>query len=184
MAKEEFEKIAGQIYESDHSYEDRIKAFHNWYVLDRPLDIKGLTPLAYYLEYNANSLTQETLNGLKELEDNIHSVFEVLSKSRSGVKLRNLVDGIKYTAEDSDALAVVDKNAVFNSRIFHHGKKAYLSNYLIVHPDVVENIIRTEAKQVRKGKHEAKPFLFRLLFFHSRFEQYKQMEPKNIYRFD
>ena len=60
-AKEEFQAFAGPIFESDRNFDARINAFHNWYILDRPLADRGVTPLQYYLEFNANSLTEDTL---------------------------------------------------------------------------------------------------------------------------
>jgi hypothetical protein len=37
---------------------------------------------------------------------------------------------------------------------------------------------------VKKSKQDPKDFLLRLVLFQGRFDQYKQMEPRNIYRFD
>jgi hypothetical protein len=183
-AKQEFERVAGQIMETDHSYDGRINAFHNWYILDRPMTSTGVTPLEYYLQLNANSLPEEIAQGYRELADNIHSLFELVKSSGPRAILRDLMNRQKYRVEGAEQLDSMERGDLFNSRIFIHGGKTYLSNYLIVHPYPVTKLIRVEARKVRKAKENPKPFLFRLLFFHSRWEQFSQMDVNKIYRFE
>ena len=182
-AKEEFEPMAGQLMESDESFDARVNAFHNWYILDRPMTAAGMTPLRYYLEFNANSLPEEAVQGYGELQDNVHSLFELLKLNGEVAYLRDLMSRKKYVVEGARQLDSLERRDLFNTRIFRHGKKSYLTNYLILHPAGVARIIRAEAKKVRKAREEFKPFLFRLLFFHSRWEQYTQMDEDKIYRF-
>ena len=101
-AKEEFEPVAGQMMESDESFDARVNAFHNWYILDRTLSGEGSTPLEYFLEFNANSLSQEELTGYRELSDNVHSVFELAKRSREHTWVRDLVSGRKHIVEGGD----------------------------------------------------------------------------------
>ncbi len=183
-AKEEFEQVAGQIRETDNSYDSRINAFHNWYVLDRPMTSTGVTPLHHYLQYHANGLPSDLAQGYGELADNIHSLFELVKFSRDRVLLRDLMSRRKHLVEGAEQFESMERGDLFNSRIFHHGGKAYLSNYMIIHPYSVYKPIRSEARKVRKAKEDPKAFLFRLLFFHSRWEQFSQMDVSKIYRFE
>ena len=182
-AKEEFEPIAGQMMESDESFDARINAFHNWYILDRPMTGTGMTPLRYYLEFNANVLSEEVVQGYRDLYDNVHSLFELLKFNGEAVYLRDLISRKKYVVEGARQLDSLERGDLFNTRVFRHGKKSYLTNYLLIHPAGVARIIRAEAKKVRKAKEDPKPFLLRLLFFHSRWEQFTQMDEDKIYRF-
>jgi len=182
-AKKEFEKIAGQIMESDNSYNERINAFHNWYILDRPLNSTGKTPIQFYVESKSGSIPEDNLAGTKELIENHHSLFELVKLGKEDAVLKDLIQNKKIRVENADQLESLEKGDLFNSRLFQHGKLTYLSNYLILHPYSVYKLIRTEAKKVRKNGENAKPFLFRLLFFHSRWEQFTQMDVNNIYRF-
>lgn len=184
LAKKEFERVAGQIMDTDTSYDARINAFHNWYILDRPMAATGLTPLQYYLEYNANTLPQDILQGYRELEDNLHSLFELVKFSKNRALLRDLMSRKKHLVEGAEEMDSMERGDLFNSRIFTHGGKEYLSNYLLLHPYSVSKLIRSEARKVRKAKENPKPFLFRLLFFHSRWEQFSQMDVNKIYRFE
>jgi len=183
LAKEEFEAIVGPIYETDRSYDARINSFHNWYILDRPLRSHGVTPLNYFIDYNANTLPEQELTHYRELRNNLHSVFELAKFLPERARLRDLVTGRKYDIEGTEHTQFLDRGALFNSRIFRHGKQHYLSNYLLLHPLVVTKMIRIEARKLKKSKADPKDFLFRLVLFQGRFDQYKQMEPRNIYRF-
>ncbi|HUJ75468.1 MAG TPA: hypothetical protein VL359_11445 [bacterium] len=181
-AKEEFERIAGPIYETDRSFDARINAFHNWYILDRPLR-GGKTPLGYFLEYNANSLPPDEWQRYQELLHHMHSVFELARVSGEDTVLRNLLTGKKLVLPGGEQTAHLDKNAVFSTRIFDHAGTLYFSNYLLLHPGQVRKIIKDQARRLRKAKADATPFLHQLLLFHSRWDQYKQMDLRSIYRF-
>ena len=184
LAKEEFERFAGPIYETDRSYDARINSFHNWYILDRPMRESGSTPLVYFLEFNANTLPQHELAGYRELEHNLHSVFEFVRVTTAQTRVRDLLTGRKYDVEGIEGTEFMDKGALFNTRIFNHGGKFYFTNYYLNHPAGANKAIHHQAKRVRKALVELKSFLFQLVLFQSRWDQYKQMELKNIYRFE
>ena len=184
LAKEEFEKFAGPIYESDRSYDARINSFHNWYILDRPLRGVGPTPLVYFLEFNANSLPQHELEGYRELEHNLHSVFELVKTTNNQTRIRDLLTQKKYDVEGFEGTEFMDKGTLFNTRLFNHSGKFYFTNHFLTHPNGANKVIHQQAKRVRKALVELKSFLFQLVLFQSRWDQYKQMELKNIYRFD
>jgi hypothetical protein len=183
-ARQEFEQMAGAILESDREYVARINSFHNWYILDRPLQAVGITPLQYFLEYNANSYSREELTGYRELADNLHSVFELTKRTRAHTWVRDLMTTRKHAVEGSADTSHIDPGTIFNSRLFVHGGKVYFSNYLVPHPQDVAKEIKRAAKRMRKAQLDPKPFLFRLGLYHSRWNQYRQFDARNIYRFE
>ena len=184
QAKEEFERFAGPIYESDRYYDSRINSFHNWYLLDRPLKSRGVTPLISYLEQNETQLDEADRKGFQELEHNLHSVFELLRSQGGRTRVRDLLTGKKFDVDGQGETEFMDKNTLFNSRIFTHEGKFFFSNYFLLHPGGVYKLIVSKAKKVRKAKTDTKGFLFQLVLFQSRWDQYKQMELHNIYRFE
>jgi hypothetical protein len=182
-AKDEFEAAAGPIYESDRNFDARINAFHNWYILDRPLQGQGDTPLGYFLEFNANSLAVEEWKRYQELANHVHSVFELVKSGPQQAQVRDLLTGTRYRLDGTGQIQHLDKGALFNTRLFRHQEQWYFSNYLILHPGAVAREIREQAKRLRKAKGLAEPFLVQLILFQGRWEQYKQMDVRSIYRF-
>jgi hypothetical protein len=182
-AKEEFQQFAGTIFESDRNYLARINSFHNWYVLDRPLASVGKTPVQYFLEFNANSLRQEERQGYEDLSGNIHSLFEVLKTTPTEVRVRDVFSRLKHSISMEEQALHLDRGALFNTRLFNHSQRFYFANYFIVHPAEVGKRILAEARKVRKAGGDVKAFLYLLLLFQSRWDQYKQMDIRNIYRF-
>jgi len=186
QAKEEFQVFAGAILESDRSYDARINSFHNWYVLDRPLKKQGVTPLEYFLTYNANSLTPEDYDRYRELADNIHSIFEIQKFRKDSIRVRDLLSKKKYDIMGVENTGHLEPGTLFNSRIFTHSGRNYFSNYLLLHPAQVAKEVRGQARKARKAQkkdQDSKPFLFQLVLFQSRYDQYTRMAPENIYRF-
>ncbi len=182
-AKQEFEQRAGPIFTSDRGYDARINSFHNWYILDRILTRHRKTPLDYFLEYNANSMAPADLAEYTALKENRHSVFRLSRFTESHTWIADLVTGTKYKLEGVEDTRTLDRGALFNTRVFRHGEKYYLSNYVILHPAEVHKLLQKQAKLLRKQHGDPKAFLFQLLLFQSRWEQYKQMDVENIYRF-
>ncbi|HEX7928960.1 MAG TPA: hypothetical protein VF678_15295 [bacterium] len=183
-AKDEFQQFAGPIFETDRNFDARINSFHNWYIIDRPLKAVGKTPLQYFLEFNANSLRPEELQGYRELGDNVHSLFDLLKVTPEQSTLRDVFTRQKYTVEGAEQTRHLDKRALFNTRLFTHGGQMFFANYVILHPADVTKEILVQAKKVRKSGESTKPFLYQLLLFQSRWDQYKQMDIRNIYRFE
>jgi hypothetical protein len=183
QAKEEFQHFAGPIFETDRNFDARINSFHNWYILDRPLVSVGQTPLVYFLEFNANSLRPEELQGYRELVDHVHSLFEMVKATPEQTVVRDVFTRVKHVLEGGDQTQHMDRKALFNTRLFTHSGKLYFSNYFILHPGAVTKLIQAQAKKLRKSGGDVQPFLYQLLLFQSRWDQYKQMDIRNIYRF-
>jgi hypothetical protein len=182
-AKEEFQAFAGPIFESDRNFDARINAFHNWYILDRPLKANGRTPIAYFLEFNANTLSEEQRARFEELVHHVHSLFELIKTGPKNTVLRDVLTGKKFVLDGVQQTQHLDKGALFNTRLFRHQEQWYFSNYVILHPGSVARDIKQAAKRNKKAKTEAKPFLYQLMLFQGRWEQYKQMDLHAIYRF-
>jgi hypothetical protein len=182
-AKDEFEAFAGPTFESDRNFDARINAFHNWYILDRPLAANGRTPLAYFLEFNANTLNTEEWGHFEELQHHVHSLFELVKTGDRGTVLRDVLSGEKTRLDGAQQTQHLDKGALFNTRLFRHRDEWFFSNYLILHPGTVAQDIKQEAKRLRKLSDPMKPFLYQLMLFQGRWEQYKQMDLHAIYRF-
>ena len=128
-------------------------------------------------------MSAEDREGYKELRGNVHSVFELIKRSRQHTWVRDLLTRRKYAVEGAEETDHIDAGTLFNSRLFTHGGKVYFSNYLVPHPEPVRKSIRAEARKVRKTKADHKSFVMQLVLFQSRWDQYRQMELKNIYRF-
>ncbi len=183
-AKEEFQQLAGPIFSADRNFDARINSFHNWYILERPLQHVGRTPLQYFLEFNRNSLRPEEWEGYQELERHLHSLFELRKGESEQAVVRDLLTGKRHKLEASHQTQHLDKGALFNTRLFSHQGQLYFSNYLILHPSAITKRIKEQARRLRKSKADVRPFLFQLLLFQGRWDHYKQMEVASIYRFE
>ena len=183
VAKEEFQAFAGPIFESDRNFDARINAFHNWYILDRPLKSNGRTPLDYFLEFNANAISAESWQRYAELVRHLHSLFELIKTGPKVTVLRDIVSRKKIALDGAEQTEHLDKGALFNTRLFRHGEQWFFSNYLILHPGSVGKDIKQAARRSKKAHAPIERFLYQLMLFQGRWEQYKQMDLHAIYRF-
>ena len=181
-AKAEFETLAGKIYDTDRGYDARIKSFHNWYILDRKLK-QGGTPLDKFLaEEAAADLSGASLVMYQELKENVHSVFVLGKRNERYSWLTNLLNRKTYRVRGSEEVAMLDRGSLFNTRLFPHDNVYYFSNYLVLHPGEILRELRRATAKIRRKRELHKTFLFKLLLFQSRWEQYRQMDVAKIYQ--
>ena len=76
-AREEYKNSVGEIYEDDQSYENRMSHFLEWYVFDRNITGKTITPLLNFIEAKRSDWLEETLQDFMNLTHNIHGIFKV-----------------------------------------------------------------------------------------------------------
>jgi len=76
QAKQEYQKIAGEIYEDDKSYENHMGLFLEWFIFDRLIPGKNITLIESTTNGN-NQLALEDLTFFKDFSQSIHSLFVI-----------------------------------------------------------------------------------------------------------
>ncbi|HLB05915.1 MAG TPA: hypothetical protein VJL62_04290 [Thermodesulfobacteriota bacterium] len=181
-AKEEFWKLTGKMYGDEPSFEMRISAFFDWYVFDKK--INGATPLGTFLAEES-----EGYEGEKEIYqdflNNIHSIFIVKSITSDAMKIRDLFTKSIYFLNGEDAPLGFYKNAVFEGRIFHYKDGLSLSPALCFHPKDSKRIINYILNMARKaGETNILPLIHRLSHMNLKWETYRNIKVKDIYKFE
>src|SRR5689334_16235101 len=96
-AKGEFVERTGELFESDTSFERRLAAFLEWYVLDRPVSFAdGMTPAKLYIDSVSERLSPEELNRLRGLTQTILSLFEFKRAKGEHLFVVDLLANRKY----------------------------------------------------------------------------------------
>ena len=67
MAKKEYQKTTGEIYEDDKSYNSRMALFLEWYLLDQYEPGTRQTVLENIIEDNSSSWTPDRLESYKDV---------------------------------------------------------------------------------------------------------------------
>jgi hypothetical protein len=146
LAKKEYQKSTGDIYEDDKSYNTRMALFLEWYLLDQYDPETHRTILENIIEDNPSSWTQDRLEVYKNISKNILGLFEVRKVRDHSVTVLNLFTDEKYLVDEEDSKLAFRKNDMFQGRIIPHRGKYYFSGYFCFHPNKTHRYIKNEAK--------------------------------------
>ena len=147
IAKKEYQKTTGKIYEDDKSYNTRMVLFLEWYLLDHYEPEIRCTVLENIIEDNSFSWTPDRLESYKDVSKNIQALFEIKKVRDNSVTVLDLFTDEKYQIEEEDSKLAFRKNDIFQGRIFPHQDKYFFSGYFCFHPNKTERYIKGEAKK-------------------------------------
>jgi len=147
MAKKEYQKTTGEIYEDDKSYNSRMALFLEWYLLDQYEPGTRQTVLENIIEDNSSSWTPDRLESYKDVSKNIQALFEIKKVRDNSVTVLDLFTDEKYQIEEEDSKLAFRKNDIFQGRIVPHNDKYFFTGYFCFHPIKTQRYIKGEAKK-------------------------------------
>ena len=147
MAKKEYQKTTGEIYEDDKSYNSRMALFLEWYLLDQYEPGTRQTVLENIIEDNSSSWTPDRLESYKDVSKNIQALFEIKKVRDNSVTVLDLFTDEKYQIEEEDSKLAFRKNDIFQGRIVPHNDKYFFTGYFCFHPSKTQRYIKGEAKK-------------------------------------
>ena len=147
MAKKEYQKTTGEIYEDDKSYNSRMALFLEWYLLDQYEPGTRQTVLENIIEDNSFSWTPDCLESYKDVSKNIQALFEIKKVRDNSVTVLDLFTDEKYQIEEEDSKLAFRKNDIFQGRIVPHNDKYFFTGYFCFHPNKTQRYIKGEAKK-------------------------------------
>ena len=147
MAKKEYQKTTGEIYDDDKSYNSRMALFLEWYLLDQYEPGTRQTVLENIIEDNSFSWTPDRLESYKDVSKNIQALFEIKKVRDNSVTVLDLFTDEKYQIEEEDSKLAFRKNDIFQGRIVPHNDKYFFTGYFCFHPNKTQRYIKGEAKK-------------------------------------
>ncbi len=147
VAKKEYQKTTGEIYEDDKSYNSRMALFLEWYLLDQYEPGTRQTVLENIIEDNSFSWTPDRLESYKDVSKNIQALFEIKKVRDNSVTVLDLFTDEKYQIEEEDSKLAFRKNDIFQGRIVPHNDKYFFTGYFCFHPNKTQRYIKGEAKK-------------------------------------
>lgn len=153
-ARKEYQSIAGNIYEDDKSYENRMALFLEWYIFDRIFPNTNQTLLETLIQKNKENLPSNLLQIFKEFTTNIHGLFIVKKIREHSVKVMNLFDNVVYEANESLPRLLFRKNSIFEGRLVYHDNMYSFTGSFCFHPEKSKNFIKQEIKPINAIIHK------------------------------
>ena len=185
QAKAEFVERTGELFESDPSFERRLAAFLEWYVLDRPLSYApALTPAKLYIESVADKLTADEVNHLRGLTQTILSLFEYKRAKDEFLSVVDLLSGRKYQVYERRKPAGLEPGDILEGRLVPYDGKLMFAEAFGFLPREAKRAVSKAAKVFRKsGAADAEriDLVHRVAYYCNRSERYKHVDPRQIF---
>lgn len=183
--KEFFARTGGEVFEDDKSVESRLAAFVDWYMFDRPLSDRGLTPAQAFLEDRGKDLHPTELPIFRGFTETVRGLFELRRQPKeSRLRVRELCSEKEHDVFERRTLAGLAKGDLFEARLIPFQGELLFSGAFCYHPRDARKAILAEVKRRRKaGNLDPAALLDTLLAMALKFERYRNVAVEAIYSF-
>jgi len=154
-AKKEYQKIVGNIFEDDRSFENRMASFLEWYTFDRTIDNGTMTPLLAFIEKHQADCPAETLEIYENLARHIHGIFVVKKIKPDYVVVLNLFDKSKYKVQEKQSELIFRKHDIFEARIVPYSGEYYFTGAYCFHPQKALKVIKLGIDRLNDEKRQS-----------------------------
>jgi hypothetical protein len=153
QAKKDFQKISGEIFEDDKSYESRMGSFLEWYTFDRPHPETALTPLQSYLKNP--SITPESRELAEAISKSIHGLFVAKKIKNDHVVVMDIMDNKKYQVLENQGSILFNSDDLFEGRLIPYRGHYYFTDHFCYHPKPTVGFVLSKVKNLKAAEKEA-----------------------------
>jgi hypothetical protein len=187
LAKTQFVKRTGDLFESDATFERRLAAFLEWYTLDRPVSYAPYrTPARMYLEDQAKKKPEHTDTGvLTALIGSTLSLYEFQKVRGDSMLMVDLLSGEKVEVFERRKPAGLQSKDIIEARVVALPDRNVFSEAYTFVPREARRTVLKAAKAFRKQtdiSHDLRVVLVhRVIYLMNRCARYKHVDPKVIF---
>jgi len=153
QAKKDYQKISGEIFEDDKSFESRMGCFLEWYTFDRICSESRSTPLQQYLRNQ--SLTPESRELAEAIFQGIHGLFIAKKIKNDCVVVIDIMDNEKYRVLENMGSILFNLDDLFEGRLVPYRGQYYFTDNFCYHPKPTVGFILSKIKNLKANEREA-----------------------------
>ena len=159
QAKKDFQKISGEIFEDDKSFEARMGCFLEWYTFDRPSPDSRSTPLQRYLQKQA--IPPENRELAEAISQGNHGLFIAKKIKNDHVVVVDVMDSGKFRVVEDQGSILFNSDDLFEGRLIPYKGQHYFTDNFCYHPKPTEGFILSKIKELRTKEKEALAKIYR-----------------------
>ncbi len=154
-AKKDFQKISGEIFEDDKSFESRMGSFLEWYTFDRAAPDSGLTPLQHYLHNSDRSVDPVKKELAEAVSQSIHGLFIAIKIKSDCVFVVDIMDDLKYQVQETQGSILFNSDDIFEGRLIPYKDQFHFTDHFCYHPKATAGFVRAKVKILKTQEKEA-----------------------------
>ncbi len=151
-AKKEYQAISGEIFEDDQSYQSRMGAFLEWFVLDDLISHDFKTRLDQYMKTNSSLLSDDLQNLYENFSKWTHGIFVVKKIRPKEVDVYEVFDEKKYVVQYEQNHLGIKKDDIFETRLIYFKNSYFFTENFCFHPKETFSYIKNKVKSLNEQK--------------------------------
>jgi hypothetical protein len=183
LARGVYFKSLGVMHETDELYEETMKSFLDWFLLERPLDEIGKSPIRLFLDVAVDKIPSDDLEVFRDFAfSGRRSLFLIRKVRVDCVECRDLFSGERLNIRE-DAPSGFFKGEIFEGRILPFMGELRFGELLRFHPDRANPLIRKAARRIKDASSmEARDLMMRLAGCKTKHFRHPRIDSLQIYR--
>jgi hypothetical protein len=186
VAKGEYLKLTGEVFEDDKQFEMRMASFLDFYLFDRVSPLSGKTPAQEFYELRLLDSPPERASAFRSFTETIHGLFEVRKLAKGMARLRLLSTGKDHEVTERRHLAGLEKGDILEARLIPHAGMLLFSVAFVCHPKASFKSIAKEVKRRKKKEPTRSPkeLVWECSKMALKVDRYRQIAVEKIYDFE
>lgn len=186
-AKGEYFAATGEVFDDDRSFEPRMASFLEYYLFDRKLPGRAVTPAELFLSERGGALGPAERAAFEGFTRTVHGLFEVKKLLKDGVRVRDLFTGEDHDVYERRSVAGMAKGDILEARLVPWDGRVLFAPAFCYHPkDARKPILKELKRQKKRPEPDFTPQ--KLVFTASRMalkvERYRNIAVTAIYDFE
>jgi hypothetical protein len=182
VAREDYFRRTGKVFQDDPIFEVRMTAFLEWYVLDRLLWDSGVPPVRLYRLKYKETLEEPEVRILEGLEKSVHSLFLLTGRDRDRYVIEDFRTKVRHHVSERHAIPGVHRGDILDARIVKIGGEVFFSDAVWIHPSDAAPFLEAESRKKREGDLDSwHAFLFDLAYMKLKRERFAHVPTAQIY---
>ncbi len=181
-AKKAYFEQTGEVFETDDSFEMRMASFLEWFIFDRKLPEKGMTPVELYVERKQLELSEQDRIVYRNFSHTIHSLFEVGKLKPDTMQMKDVFTGKAHSVFERRKPVGIDKDDLVEARLIQTpDNRLMFSPSFCFHPRDAKKAILKLVKAHKKTGGEPESLVFKLAYLRLKVDRYKHVTPDKLY---
>ena len=148
-ARKEYQKVSGEVFEDDKSYESRVGCFLEWYTFDRPLPESNKTPIEEFLAERDESVSPEKVELAEAISQSIQGLFMTVKIKPDTITLVDIFDDTKYQIPETQGSILFNTDDIFEARLIPFKGQYCFTYHFCYHPKPTVGFIKTKVKNLK-----------------------------------